>query len=84
MTKHKYLNIVELTVQNISNCRFRTYQQAGRVGAGTAGRQSRPGQDGTSTQRFAHEITLIRALQGIEKNVLNERLSRRTNKRNPM
>ena len=60
----------------------RTYH--GRVGSGrTAGWRGGVGQDWVPTEMFAQETSLPRTLQSIEETSL-ERLSRSTNKRNPM
>ena len=60
----------------------RTYH--GRVGSGRpAERPSGVGQDWVPTQLFAQETNVYHILQGIEETSL-QRLSRSTNKRNPM
>ena len=68
--------------QTPDDSKTRTYH--GRVESGrTAGRRGGAGQDGTPTKRFAQETSVPRTLRGIE-NTSPERLSRRTNKGNPM
>ena len=60
----------------------RTY--LGRVGSGrTAEQRGGVGQDWMPTELFAQETSVPRTLQGIE-DTSPERLSRSTNKRNPM
>ena len=60
----------------------RTYH--GRVGSvRTAGWRGGVGHDWVPTELFVHETSLARTLQSIEYTSL-ERLSRSTNKRNPM
>ena len=62
---------------------FKTRTYHGRVGTERTAGRGGVGQDWTPTEQFAQGTSLPRTLQSIE-NILPERLSRSTNKRNPM